>query len=456
MHRKFKQKWAFSLAEALITLTIVAIITAVSIPVISKKKTKVNEANIHGTWTCANIGGRHVSKMTINGTTTTKTETSYCTFLPPSNASNFVVKVIGGGGGGAAGTMPEKKMFTYSSSYRVPETAEYIVAVVGGGGAGGGVGSSPCQLYSEITQGGGSGGWYLETITLKEGSYCTIVVGSGGTSSGASGGTSKFRCEGYNFEAKGGTAGRAKVKWHHDGGASHSDYDYCDWEDNGNHNGAGGTPGGVSGTNGNYTCTSCAGRITNSRLLKFIGGSTSLYSPGNGARPVSFSGQKGKVSITRNDVGAGGAGDPGAAVVKAFPKLNRVEVTIGTGGRGATTNGDSGQKGNTTYFGNLITAIGGNGGEAKYYSVKESKAKGQNALTPEETTNNSTSRSYGGYAEDRPQQGSKIPENDPNAYPVSSSDGITGAGSGGGGGGASMDEFGKGANGANGAVIVEW
>ena len=171
---------------------------------------------------------------------------------------------------------------------------------------------------------------------------------------------------------------------------------------------------------------------------------------------MSFSGQKGKVSITRNDVGAGGAGDPGAAVVKAFPKLNRVEVTIGTGGRGATTNGDSGQKGNTTYFGNLITAIGGNGGEAKYYSVKESKAKGQNALTPEETTNNSTSRSYGGYAENRPQQGSKIPANDPNAYPVSSSDGITGAGSGGAGGGASMDEFGKGANGANGAVIVEW
>lgn len=448
MQRNCRKVCAFSLAEALVTLLIVTIIAGVSVPLINKKKTQTHE-NIHGKWTCHRSGYNHVATTTIEGKTTTKTTSGSCTFTPPTNAKNFIVKVVGGGGGGAAGSQPVTKYFYSNTSYKVPDNLQYIVAVVGGGGAGGGVGSSPCGSTStEVTQGGGSGGYRLETISLKKNTYCTIRVGSGGRSSNAPGGDSYFSCGGYEFTATGGHAGKAKVRWRKTS-ASHSDKYYCDWDENrGTNDGAGGSPNGAWGQQGNYYCTSCAGRLSNPQLLRYINGSNSLYSPGNGARPVSFSGQNGIVTMTRTDVGAGGAGDPGAAVVKSYVKLNKTKVTIGAGGSGGSYNDSAGTTGSATTFGNMITAIGGNGGETRFFVVKESTAKGQNALTPEVTTSDSVTRSYGGYTANN--------QYNINAVPVYSDDGIKGAGSGGGGGGATMDDWGRGAAGMPGVVIIEW
>lgn len=439
---------AFSLAEALVTLLIVTIIAGVSIPLISKKRSTTND-NIHGKWTCHRSGYSHVATTTIEGQTTTKTTSGSCTFTPPTKGKNFVVKVVGGGGGGAAGSQPITESFYSSTTYRIPDNLQYIVAVVGGGGAGGGVGSSPCgSTTTEVTQGGGSGGYRLETVNLKKGTSCTIRVGSGGRSSNAPGGDSSFSCAGYNFTATGGHAGKAKVKWKKSS-TSHSDKYYCDWDsDRGTNDGAGGSPGGVWGSQGNYYCTSCAGTLSHPQLLRYIKGSNSLYSYGNGARPVSFSGQNGIVTLTRTDVGAGGAGDPGAAVVKSFVKLNKTKVVIGEGGAAGTSNDRPGSAGGATTFGDLITAIGGNGGETRFFLAKESTAKGQNALTPEVTTSDSVTRSYGGFTANN--------QTNVNAIPVYSDDGIKGAGSGGGGGGASMDDWGRGAQGMPGVVIIEW
>ena len=100
---------AFSLAEALITLLIVCLITLASIPILTKKKRNPNEA-ASGKWICTlNSTGRYVvysssdPKGDINDPDTWRTleNATGCTFVPPQNAKNFGVTVIGGGGGGS-------------------------------------------------------------------------------------------------------------------------------------------------------------------------------------------------------------------------------------------------------------------------------------------------------------------------------------------------------------------
>ena len=65
-----------------------------------------------------------------------------CTFVPPVNARNFAITVIGSGGGGASGISEIKKVMdsNMGSSYTPTEDGEYFVVVIGGGGGGGGEG----------------------------------------------------------------------------------------------------------------------------------------------------------------------------------------------------------------------------------------------------------------------------------------------------------------------------
>ena len=101
---------AFSLAEALITLLIVCLITLASVPVITKKKRTVNEG-VHGAYYCTvNSAGEHVyynatsPKGDLNKPDTwEKTGKDHCKFTPPINAKIFAVTMIGGGGAGGPG-----------------------------------------------------------------------------------------------------------------------------------------------------------------------------------------------------------------------------------------------------------------------------------------------------------------------------------------------------------------
>ena len=99
---------AFSLAEALITLLIVCLITLASIPILTKKKRSSNELT-SDKWICTlNSIGEYVVYNSSDSHGDIKHPNTWnlsqngkgCTFVPPQNAKNFGVTVIGGCGGG--------------------------------------------------------------------------------------------------------------------------------------------------------------------------------------------------------------------------------------------------------------------------------------------------------------------------------------------------------------------
>ena len=120
----FAKRFGFSLAEAMITLLIVCLITLASIPVLTKKKRGMSNTG-HGTYMCTAVstivenenGELERTKVTYkqrNSNTTDEWEqVEKCAFVAPINASNFVVTLIGGGTGG---TMASETLGVYSKS----------------------------------------------------------------------------------------------------------------------------------------------------------------------------------------------------------------------------------------------------------------------------------------------------------------------------------------------------
>ena len=146
MHNK-ERKCAFSLAEALITLLIVCLITIASIPILTKKKRDMSREE-HGMFACYwNENNQLVAKYSRKGAVSNGT-TKYdnvenrmgCVFNPPSDAKNFVVTIVGGGGGGAAATYERyKEIFgTGDNNFEIKATGNYDALLIGGGGGGGG------------------------------------------------------------------------------------------------------------------------------------------------------------------------------------------------------------------------------------------------------------------------------------------------------------------------------
>ena len=95
-----KKHKAFSLAEALITLLVICIVVMASVPVITKKRKKMENVN-RNSFACYWKGNTIVGKYNLNGKVSdaqTVTETgpdgtsrTGCRFDPPTNAKNFVV-----------------------------------------------------------------------------------------------------------------------------------------------------------------------------------------------------------------------------------------------------------------------------------------------------------------------------------------------------------------------------
>lgn len=109
-----KTKFGFTLVEALIIMTITAILLAAATPLITRKVLNAPNKSIHGRYEAYYEGdkmhetmyyGRHKGKEKIIFDRDCDQVTG-CVFEPPTNAQNFVVRAVGGGGaGGGAGDM---------------------------------------------------------------------------------------------------------------------------------------------------------------------------------------------------------------------------------------------------------------------------------------------------------------------------------------------------------------
>ena len=207
---------AFSLAEALVTLLIVCLITIASIPVITKKKrVKKEQSNIHGAFACYWDESQQnlIGKYLINGEVTDadivtddkEQETiryfddngkekkitqsrSGCVFNPPAGARNFVVTLVGGGGGGAGGfvrtvntvwTLDEAGTQGADSTASETYTSEEDEAATSGADVVSGEEGN--DLYEETDVQYVEGSWTPYNFTTPvSGKYDFLVLGAGG------------------------------------------------------------------------------------------------------------------------------------------------------------------------------------------------------------------------------------------------------------------------------------
>ncbi len=177
---------AFSLAEALITLLIVCLITLASIPVITKKKRDQNNYAT-GTWMCTkNTEGKYVvynsvsPKGDVNNPDTwnLSQEGEGCTFYPPLNTRNFAITVIGGGGKGADGQADEEVYMPNDyKRYSVTKETEGVfhLAVIGTGGAG--MGSDDKTQGHGVGGQGGGGAYWIGQLNFVEGDSLVYKIG---------------------------------------------------------------------------------------------------------------------------------------------------------------------------------------------------------------------------------------------------------------------------------------
>ncbi len=195
MNKTFlKKSFGFSLAEALITLLIVCLITLASIPVLTKKKRTLNTT--HGSWICTiDENDRHVIYSSTTNAWTPSGQSDKCTFVPPINARNFEVTIVGGGGGGASGyTERTKKIYNSSpneqyhlETFKAPADGEYEFIVIGGGGQGGNRQNDGKNCKENPGGPGGSGGFDHGFLNLVKGVTYTIVAAGGGRGGGYAG-----------------------------------------------------------------------------------------------------------------------------------------------------------------------------------------------------------------------------------------------------------------------------
>lgn len=507
---KYKKQYAFSLAEALITLLIVALISLASVPVITKKKRVLS--NAHGMWMCTlNQNGYAMYYLKSDGAWHV-TNRTYCTFLPPKEARNFELTIIGGGGGGASGnTRNEDFILTdgNTKSFVAPGTGSYRIYLVGGGGSGGNRKNNANRCQENPGGAGSSGGFKHSVLNLTKDTTYFIAAGSAGRGSNDTGGSDgtnsyiKSLSTGSILEqATGGKGGQSRRgaacgKRKTDGNKFVSGGKCGD-------NGCAGQPGSPNGVTGwtigkgdtkysvpGFLCSSSSSKLSGtvdkvscSELLTEVMASSSREYDYGSASSTSYTGTRyglpyghggkgqstgqtsgptdgapGFVRFQYNLVTAGGGGESGAVNRPAVvPSLKKVTAYPGRGGFGANTINQDGSRGNGTTavveakdHNSEKSAEGGLGGRAEAdtaASAEESDViQGITGKTsPVKLTKSNAIGGLGGFAETN-----------------SSSDGLALPfgdrnyfGAGGGGGGASSETWGRGSSGAPGAVIIEW
>ncbi len=181
---KIEKFLGFTLAEVLITMIVIALMTLASVPVIKKSKEYRAAAKDKNTWMAFydQNDQLHVYKDGTEDSSLIGHEggEEYAIFEPPEGVTRFNVTVVGGGGGGAAGEAGEGqvKNFFYTDQFEqtfVPASdGIYQIIAIGGGGGGGG-GAGLCEGY-----GGRSGGLVVQRANLKKTKAYKIQVGFSG------------------------------------------------------------------------------------------------------------------------------------------------------------------------------------------------------------------------------------------------------------------------------------
>lgn len=189
--QKVEKFLAFTLAEVLITMIIITLMTLASIPVIKKSKEYRAASKDKNTWMAMYVpqaDGSEKLTVFVDGKEDKSgkylaidqaTGNEYAKFVPPTGVTRFNVTVVGGGGGGAAGeaTTGQSKVFTPESTDNtfVPmNDGLYQVVAIGGGGGGGG-GGVACN-----GAGGYSGAAVIANVKLKANEVYTAQAGAGG------------------------------------------------------------------------------------------------------------------------------------------------------------------------------------------------------------------------------------------------------------------------------------
>ncbi len=104
-----KKKFAFSLVEALVLLTVVSIALAAITPLITRKIVNNTDpgtapgGDSHGRYECYTDSSGTVRERMYSGSTKVYDQPASagkCNFIPPANAANFVIYAVGGGGAG--------------------------------------------------------------------------------------------------------------------------------------------------------------------------------------------------------------------------------------------------------------------------------------------------------------------------------------------------------------------
>ena len=112
-------KLAFSLAEALVVMLVVMLLTLAASPMITKKRARLKKNTVHGEWICVNEGGKNKSVYIHDG----KEEVSNngCVFpVLPSGVKFAWVELFGGGGGGSQGSVKPWDNSGYSYDFGEP------------------------------------------------------------------------------------------------------------------------------------------------------------------------------------------------------------------------------------------------------------------------------------------------------------------------------------------------
>ena len=460
------KKFGFTLAEALMALLVISLITIASIPVITKKKRLV-ETTPHGKWMCTrNASGQHIVYGSEANPSGWVVSGDKCQFLVPRGARGFVVSAIGGGGGGG-GSSVETEVFS-DQNYQVTKAGKYKFFVVGGGGQGGGWDCDFSDRRFGLT-GAAGGVAYGEIYLDLKTSFLTLTKGSGGNNGGSWDGaagtdTVITRHYGYNQQeeivrARGGQGGGSRQGLFY--GSS------CRWRNTTAQQGS--ITFGSSVVNSRIYNNSAANGIkcqTNdcdiyieSKYNQFLDNYRKIFktpyisdSVGMGGSSRAFRsgnvGNSGYVAIALDTVyvGEGGKAAPNPKISKFYPSFDkrRFDVTIGAGGKGGEK-GMAGKPGGETKVGNLFTVQGGDGGETYNPTTTNTTGKyaggngGDGSLYIKGEVQTTAK---GGYA-----YGDTINANGQNAKYY---------GSGGGGAGVSGSTSGTGGNGAPGYVIIEW
>lgn len=176
----------FTLAEMLIALIMVSVLTVASIPVIQKSKLLREKGKDKNSWAAMYEGNelavyKNGQRFTYSTSPSDFVDPNTPKFIPPAGVNKFNVTVVGGGGGGAAGTSLagfSKKFFAANNAedynFIPPNDGLYRIVAIGGGGGGAG------GAVFNGGEAGHSAGGVVVTARLSKHDEYGVMVGMGG------------------------------------------------------------------------------------------------------------------------------------------------------------------------------------------------------------------------------------------------------------------------------------